>query len=107
LFLVVIPVLLFGGSGCVQHLGGKLGDTPIGVSGWWLFLIWLFCITAETNRAPFDFAEGERELVSGFNVEYGGGPFAMIFIAEYARIIFIGVFTSFLFLGSSMGGSFE
>ncbi len=44
---------------------------------------------AETNRTPFDFAEGESELVSGFNVEYGGVGFALIFIAEYARIYFI------------------
>jgi NADH-ubiquinone oxidoreductase chain 1 len=48
---------------------------------------------AETNRTPFDFAEGESELVSGFNIEYGSGGFAIIFIAEYARIYFI----SFLF----------
>ena len=44
---------------------------------------------AETNHTPFDFAEGESELVSGFNVEYGGGDFALIFLAEYAGILFI------------------
>jgi NADH-ubiquinone oxidoreductase chain 1 len=55
--------------------------------------LWLISCVAETNRTPFDFAEGESELVSGFNIEYGSGGFAMIFIAEYARIYFI----SFLF----------
>jgi len=52
---------------------------------------------AETNRTPFDFAEGESELVSGFNVEYGRGGFALLFLSEYARIIFIRFILSFLF----------
>jgi NADH-ubiquinone oxidoreductase chain 1 len=55
---------------------------------------------AETNRTPFDFAEGESELVSGFNIEYGAGGFALIFLAEYARILFMSMLFSLLFLGS-------
>lgn len=54
---------------------------------------------AETNRAPFDFAEGESELVSGFNVEYGGGGFALLFLAEYGRILVISLFSSVFFFG--------
>lgn len=73
---------------------------------WFLFiffpvgLIWIISSLAETNRTPFDFAEGESELVSGFNIEYGAGGFALIFLAEYARILFIRILFSVLFLGS-------
>jgi len=52
-----------------------------------LFIIFFVSCVVETNRAPFDLAEGESELVSGFNVEYGGLKFALIFLSEYARII--------------------
>ena len=54
---------------------------------------------AETNRAPFDFVEGESELVSGFNVEYSRGGFAIICMAEYGAILFNSVFFVTLFLG--------
>lgn len=54
---------------------------------------------AETNRAPFDLTEGESEIVSGYNVEYAGGPFALFFIAEYAKIILMNLFSVVLFLG--------
>nr|YP_010703609.1 NADH dehydrogenase subunit 1 [Leptopternis gracilis]WCO86743.1 NADH dehydrogenase subunit 1 [Leptopternis gracilis] len=54
---------------------------------------------AETNRTPFDFAEGESELVSGFNIEYGAGGFTLIFLAEYASIIFMSMLFTLVFLG--------
>jgi NADH-ubiquinone oxidoreductase chain 1 len=57
---------------------------------------------AETNRTPFDFAEGESELVSGFNVEYRSGGFALIFLAEYARILFMSVLFCVMFLGCDL-----
>jgi NADH-ubiquinone oxidoreductase chain 1 len=62
-------------------------------------LAWFASCLAETNRTPFDFAEGESELVSGFNVEYRSGGFALIFMAEYARILFIRILFCVLFLG--------
>lgn len=64
-----------------------------------LSIVWFRSCLAETNRTPFDFAEGESELVSGFNTEYGAGGFALIFIAEYARILFIRVLFVIFFLG--------
>nr|ASM41795.1 NADH dehydrogenase subunit 1 [Leptura arcuata]QVM79139.1 NADH dehydrogenase subunit 1 [Leptura annularis] len=64
-----------------------------------LCLMWLVSSLAETNRTPFDFAEGESELVSGFNVEYSSGGFAMIFLAEYSSILFMSMMCVVLFLG--------
>ena len=63
-----------------------------------LFYIWFTTTLAETNRTPFDFAEGESELVSGFNTEYRGVTFALIFIAEYINILFINLFSSIFFI---------
>jgi len=66
-----------------------------------IFTLWLISSLAETNRTPFDFAEGESELVSGFNTEYGAGGFAIIFIAEYGRIYFLRMVTGLIFCISS------
>nr|AOY39733.1 NADH dehydrogenase subunit 1 [Scolytinae sp. BMNH 1043031] len=75
---------------------------------WFSFLFIFFVIMllvsflAETNRSPFDFAEGESELVSGFNVEYSSGGFAMIFLAEYANILFMSMISVIMFLGADL-----
>nr|AXS65424.1 NADH dehydrogenase subunit 1 [Coleoptera sp. 17 KM-2017] len=75
---------------------------------WFIFLMmpfslmWVITCLAETNRSPFDFAEGESELVSGFNVEYSSGGFAMIFLAEYASILFMSAISVILFMGSDL-----
>nr|ANJ70408.1 NADH dehydrogenase subunit 1 [Haliplus immaculatus] len=75
----------------------------------WLFflsfplaMIWFVSSLAETNRTPFDFAEGESELVSGFNVEYSSGGFALIFLSEYSSILFMSMLFCVIFLGSNL-----
>jgi NADH-quinone oxidoreductase subunit H len=64
-----------------------------------LFLVYFISGVAETNRAPFDVAEGESEIVAGFHVEYSGVAFALFFLAEYANMILISALTSLMFLG--------
>nr|YP_010610769.1 NADH dehydrogenase subunit 1 [Bolitaena pygmaea]WAP91589.1 NADH dehydrogenase subunit 1 [Bolitaena pygmaea] len=73
-----------------------------------MLMMWVVSSVAETHRAPFDFAEGESELVSGFNVEYGSMGFALLFMAEYGNILFMSFLSGCLFVGggvmmSSMG----
>nr|YP_009744340.1 NADH dehydrogenase subunit 1 [Aporrectodea rosea]QIE13195.1 NADH dehydrogenase subunit 1 [Aporrectodea rosea] len=65
-----------------------------------LAAVWFITNLAETNRTPFDFAEGESELVSGFNIEYSSGLFALIFMAEYANILVMSLFTSVIFFST-------
>ncbi len=64
-----------------------------------LFLVYLISGVAETNRAPFDVAEGESEIVAGFHVEYSGMAFAVFFLAEYANMILVATLTAIMFLG--------
>ncbi|MGC2049561.1 MAG: NADH-quinone oxidoreductase subunit NuoH [Gallionella sp.] len=89
----------------------NLGDIVSGQQGgqgilnWYLFplfpmfLVYLISGVAETNRAPFDMAEGESEIVAGFHVEYSGMAFALFFLAEYANMILVAFLTSVMFLG--------
>ncbi len=63
------------------------------------FLVYLIAGVAETNRAPFDVAEGESEIVAGFHVEYSGMAFAVFFLAEYANMILVSALTTLMFLG--------
>uniref|UniRef100_UPI0030035AA4 NADH dehydrogenase subunit 1 n=1 Tax=Gnathophyllum americanum TaxID=390955 RepID=UPI0030035AA4 len=67
-----------------------------------LALLFFVSCLAESNRTPFDFSEGESELVSGFNTEYSSGGFALIFMAEYASILFLSALFSVVFLGSGL-----
>jgi NADH-quinone oxidoreductase subunit H len=80
-------------------------DHGLSIFSWnWLpllpmFVVYLISGVAETNRAPFDVAEGESEIVAGFHVEYSGMAFALFFLAEYANMILIAALTSIMFLG--------
>nr|YP_001382319.1 NADH dehydrogenase subunit 1 [Vampyroteuthis infernalis]BAF73647.1 NADH dehydrogenase subunit 1 [Vampyroteuthis infernalis] len=67
-----------------------------------MFMMWFVSCIAETHRAPFDFVEGESELVSGFNVEYGSMGFALLLMAEYSNILFMSVLIILLFFGGVM-----
>jgi NADH-quinone oxidoreductase subunit H len=64
-----------------------------------LFVVYWICAIAETNRSPFDVAEGESEIVAGFHVEYSGIPFAIFFLSEYISMIFVSMLAVILFLG--------
>nr|QGL54673.1 NADH dehydrogenase subunit 1 [Triturus cristatus] len=69
---------------------------------WPMAMMWFISTLAETNRAPFDLTEGESELVSGFNVEYAGGSFALFFLAEYSNILLMNTLSAILFLGPTV-----
>ena len=98
---------------CVLMMSGSLNlseivraqQTSYGLLGWNLiplfpmFLVYFVSAVAETNRAPFDVAEGESEIVAGFHVEYSGTAFAVFFLAEYANMILVSTLASVLFLG--------
>lgn len=73
--------------------------TSIFLSLFIILIIWIVILLAETNRSPYDLSEGESELVSGFNIEYGSWLFAIIFIAEYGIIILVRMLTNYLFFG--------
>jgi NADH-quinone oxidoreductase subunit H len=87
------------------NLGDIVRAQDGGVSHWFfvwlfpLFVVYLIAGVAETNRAPFDVAEGESEIVAGFHVEYSGIAFALFFLAEYANMILISALTAVFFLG--------
>ena len=98
----LVGVLMAGGS---LNLGDITEAQAGGFSNWFLipllplFVVYFISGVAETNRAPFDVAEGESEIVAGFHVEYSGVAFAVFFLAEYANMILISALTAIFFLG--------
>nr|YP_010455582.1 NADH dehydrogenase subunit 1 [Sturnira bakeri]UUA63213.1 NADH dehydrogenase subunit 1 [Sturnira bakeri] len=100
LAIILLSVLLMSGSYSLSTLIVTQEYMWLIYPSWPLAMMWFISTLAETNRAPFDLTEGESELVSGFNVEYAGGPFALFFLAEYANIIMMNALTTVLFLGA-------
>ena len=93
IFFVIILLVIY-------HITWNLFDFSFSI--WYLFdifIIWLLILLVETNRSPYDFAEGEREPVSGYNIEYIGVLFAYIFISEYGILVFFRWVTRVMFLG--------
>nr|QHB77275.1 NADH dehydrogenase subunit 1 [Hylomyscus parvus] len=97
--IILLSVLLMNGSFSLQTLIMTQEHLWLIIPAWPMAMMWFISTLAETNRAPFDLTEGESELVSGFNVEYAAGPFALFFMAEYTNIILMNALTSIIFLG--------
>ncbi|CAM2899778.1 NADH-quinone oxidoreductase chain H [Legionella steigerwaltii] len=101
----LVGVLLAAGS---MNFTDIVNSQRGGILHWWfipllpLFFVFWIAGIAETNRAPFDLAEGESEIVAGFHVEYSGIGFALFFLSEYASMILISVLLSIMFLGGWM-----
>nr|AIR12706.1 NADH dehydrogenase subunit 1 [Hippocampus trimaculatus] len=99
--LILLALIIFTGNFTLQSFGTTQESLWLIIPAWPLAAMWYISTLAETNRAPFDLTEGESELVSGFNVEYAGGPFALFFLAEYANILLMNTLSTILFLGTS------
>nr|AFX67634.1 NADH dehydrogenase subunit 1 [Melanotaenia trifasciata] len=100
--LILLSTIIFAGGFTLQTFNIAQETIWLIVPAWPLAIMWYISTLAETNRAPFDLTEGESELVSGFNVEYAGGPFALFFLAEYANILLMNTLSAILFLGTSI-----
>nr|BBM35044.1 NADH dehydrogenase subunit 1 [Careproctus colletti] len=99
--LILLNVIIFTGGYTLQMFNTAQESIWLIFPAWPLASMWFISTLAETNRAPFDLTEGESELVSGFNVEYAGGQFALFFLAEYSNILLMNTLSTILFLGAS------
>nr|QGM79602.1 NADH dehydrogenase subunit 1 [Chlamydotis macqueenii]QOD97241.1 NADH dehydrogenase subunit 1 [Chlamydotis macqueenii] len=101
LAIILLSIIVLSGNYTLNTLATTQEPLYLIFSSWPLAMMWYTSTLAETNRAPFDLTEGESELVSGFNVEYAAGPFALFFLAEYANIMLMNTLTAILFLNPS------
>nr|AYN73641.1 NADH dehydrogenase subunit 1 [Upupa epops] len=102
LAIILLSIIILSGNYTLNTLSITQEPMFLLLSSWPLAMMWYISTLAETNRAPFDLTEGESELVSGFNVEYAAGPFALFFLAEYANIMLMNALTTILFLNPSL-----
>nr|YP_010000495.1 NADH dehydrogenase subunit 1 [Chloropsis cyanopogon]QOD96381.1 NADH dehydrogenase subunit 1 [Chloropsis cyanopogon] len=102
LAIILLSIILLSGNYTLNTLAVTQEPLYLIFSCWPLAMMWYVSTLAETNRAPFDLTEGESELVSGFNVEYAAGPFALFFLAEYANIMLMNTLTTILFFNPSL-----
>nr|YP_009860536.1 NADH dehydrogenase subunit 1 [Anguis veronensis]API85443.1 NADH dehydrogenase subunit 1 [Anguis veronensis] len=96
--IILLSMVMVAGGFTLQVLSITQKHNWLLFSSWPLMMMWYISTLAETNRAPFDLTEGESELVSGFNVEYAAGPFALFFLAEYANILLMNSLSCILFI---------
>nr|AGZ18930.1 NADH dehydrogenase subunit 1 [Dermophis mexicanus] len=100
--LIILCTILLSGTFTLYNFMYTQEITWLLLPTWPMATMWYISTLAETNRAPFDLTEGESELVSGFNVEYAGGPFALFFLAEYSNILMMNTLSTILFIAPSM-----
>nr|YP_007374612.1 NADH dehydrogenase subunit 1 [Hypogeophis rostratus]ACS37105.1 NADH dehydrogenase subunit 1 [Hypogeophis rostratus] len=100
--LILLCTILLSGGFTLYNFMITQELTWLLLPAWPMAMMWYISTLAETNRAPFDLTEGESELVSGFNVEYAGGPFALFFLAEYSNILMMNTLSAILFLSPTL-----
>nr|UBD07356.1 NADH dehydrogenase subunit 1 [Synapturanus sp. MZUSP 159221] len=101
LALIILTSIFFVGTFTISNFISTQLTMWLLVPLWPITMMWYASTMAETNRAPFDLSEGESELVSGFNVEYASGPFAMFMLTEYTNILTMNTLSAIMFLSPS------
>nr|CAL37008.1 NADH dehydrogenase subunit 1 [Gerrhopilus mirus] len=96
--IIILSLVMLTGGYSLQTFSLSQEHMWLLFCSWPMAMMWFISTLAETNRSPFDLTEGESELVSGFNVEYSAGPFALLFLAEYTNIISMNTILSVMFI---------
>nr|AAS77771.1 NADH dehydrogenase subunit 1 [Bemisia sp. PB-2004] len=99
MMMIIISVIMVTEQMNVATMHKLQKYTPLAIMMFPMIMIWMITILAETNRTPFDFSEGESELISGFNIEYSSVNFMMLFLSEYSSILMMSFITILMFTG--------